>query len=62
MIEASTIKNFADQFKVTLISHIVNVFSRVYPKLHKYLNGTLILTCVLLLFSALPAIFALNLN
>ena len=52
-----------DHFKITLISQVIKVISRVLQKLLKYFDGTAILTFFVLPSAGiLPVIFILGLN
>ena len=52
-----------DHFKITLISQVIKVISRVLQKLLKYFDGTAILTSFVLPSAGiLPVIFILGLN
>ena len=56
------IKHLLDQFRIRLISQLINDISRVLQILLKYFNGALVLTFFVLSFRVLLAIFVLNLN
>ena len=52
-----------DHFKITLISQVIKVISRVLQKLLKYFDGTAIVTSFVLPSAGiLPVIFILGLN
>ena len=45
-----------------LISQLINVISRVFKKLLKYFNDTIILTYFVPSFPVLPVVFVLNIK
>ena len=51
------VKQFADQVRLSFISQIVNIISRVLQKLVKYFNGTIMSTSFVLLATLSPVIF-----
>ena len=62
-IGLSIIKHLLDEVKIILISQLINDISRVFWKLLKYFNGTLILTIFVSWFSSIfPTIVVLKLN
>ena len=61
LIGRSIVKKIADQIRIRLISQLINGISRVFQKLIKYFDGTIIQT-FFSPFLVLPAIFVLNLN
>ena len=51
------VKQFADQVRLSFISQIINIISRVLQKLVKYFNGTIMSTSFVLLATLSPVIF-----
>ena len=56
------ITQFLDQFRSKLILQLIKDFSRVYQKLLKYFNGTIVSASFVPLLPVWPVIFSLLLN
>ena len=54
--------NLLEQVRIRLISQLINGISRVFQKLLKYFNDTIVSTSFVPSSPVLPVIFSLNLN